>query len=70
MKEKGRIYSVSKEPGEEGLIADIELTGGMTSTYSEKIRFIHQMDGTADIIPIDTRLLNRFINPIINVLKN
>jgi hypothetical protein len=61
---KGRIYSLSQVPGEDGFIADIELTGGMTSTYREKIRFIHQMDGTADIITEDTRLIYKFINPL------
>jgi hypothetical protein len=61
---KGRIYSLSQVPGEGGFSADIELTGGMTSTYSEKIRFIHEMDGTADIIIGDSRLIYRFIKPL------
>ncbi len=61
---KGRIYSLSQVPGEGGFSADIELTGGMTSTYREKIRFIHQMDGTADIITGDSRLIYRFIKPL------
>lgn len=67
---KGRIYSLSQVPGEGGFSADIELTGGMTSTYREKIRFIHEMDGTADIITKDIRLINRFINPLRTILKN
>ena len=61
---KGRIYLVSQVPGEEGFIADIELTEGMTSTYREKIRFIHEMDGTAEIITGNSRLIYRFIKPI------
>ena len=67
---KGRIYSLSQVPGEGGFSADIELTGGMTSTYSEKIRFIHEMDGTADIVTKDIRLINRFINPLKTILNN
>ena len=67
---KGRIYSVSQVPGEGGFNADIELTEGMTSTYSEKIRFIHQMDGTADIITKDIRLINKFLRPVRSALKN
>jgi multidrug efflux pump subunit AcrA (membrane-fusion protein) len=67
---RGRIYSVSQVPGEGGFSADIELTEGMTSTYREKIRFIHEMDGTADIITKDTRLINRFLNPIRSTIKN
>ena len=61
---KGKISSVSQVPGEGGFRADIELTGGMTSTYREKIRFIHEMDGTADIITGDSRLIFRFIKPL------
>jgi multidrug efflux pump subunit AcrA (membrane-fusion protein) len=67
---KGKIYSLSQAPGEGGFSAGIELTGGMTSTYREKIRFIHEMDGTADIITKDVRLINRFINPLRTILKN
>jgi multidrug efflux pump subunit AcrA (membrane-fusion protein) len=67
---KGRIYSVSQVPGEGGFSADIELVGGMTSTYREKIRFIHDMDGTAEIITRNTRLINRFLNPVRSTIKN
>lgn len=67
---KGRIFSVSQVPGEGGFSADIELTEGMTSTYREKIRFIHEMDGTADIITKDIRLINKFVSPIRSTLKN
>jgi multidrug resistance efflux pump len=67
---KGRIYSVSQVPGEGGFSADIELVGGMTSTYREKIRFIHDMDGTAEIITRNTRLINRFLNPVRSTIMN
>lgn len=67
---KGRIYSVSQVPGEGGFNADIELTEGMTSTYREKIKFIHQMNGTADIITKDTRMINKLINPLKSIFKN
>jgi hypothetical protein len=67
---KGRIFSVSQVPGEGGFIAEIELTGGMTSTYKEKIKFIHDMDGNAEIITRDIRLISRFLNPMRNALRN
>jgi multidrug efflux pump subunit AcrA (membrane-fusion protein) len=67
---KGRIFSVSQVPGEGGFSADIELTGGMTSTYREKIKFIHDMDGTAEIITGNTRLISRFIDPVRSAIKN
>jgi multidrug resistance efflux pump len=67
---KGRIYSVSQVPGEGGFSAEIELTGGMTSTYREKIKFIHDMDGTAEIITSNRRLISRFVDPLRSTIKN
>lgn len=67
---RSRIFSVAQVPGEGGFSADIELTEGMTSSYREKIRFIHEMDGTADIITREIRLINKFVSPIRSLLKN
>lgn len=67
---KGRISSFSQVPGEEGFIADITLTEGMTSTYSEKIKFIHQMNGTAEIITEESRLIFKLIAPLKSIISN
>ncbi len=67
---KGRISSFSQVPGEEGFIADIVLTEGMTSTYSEKIKFIHQMNGTAEIITEESRLIFKLISPLKSIISN
>lgn len=61
---KGRIRSISMVPEEKGYVAEIELTEGMTSSYRENLKFIQQMDGTAEIITKDLRLIYRFINPL------
>lgn len=61
---KGRVRAISLVPEEKGYVADIELTGGMTSSYRENLKFIHQMDGTAEIVTKDLRLIYRFINPL------
>lgn len=61
---KGRIRSVSLVPQEKGYVAEIELTEGMTSSYRENLKFIQQMDGIAEIITKDLRLIYRFINPL------
>ncbi len=61
---KGRIRAISLVPEEKGYVAEIELTGGMTSSYRENLRFIQQMDGTAEIITKDLRMIYRFINPL------
>ncbi len=61
---KGHIRSVSLVPGEKGYVAEIELQDGMISSYKEKLKFIQQMDGTAEIMTKELRLIYRFINPI------
>jgi hypothetical protein len=57
-------------PCKGGYGAEIEIVGGMTSTYREKLRYIHNMDGTAEIITRNTRLINRFLNPVRSAIIN
>jgi multidrug efflux pump subunit AcrA (membrane-fusion protein) len=61
---RGKITAISLVPEEQGYVADIELTGGMTTTYREQLRFIQEMDGVADIITKDTRAIYRVIQPL------
>ncbi len=67
---KGRIRSVSLVPDAKGYIAEIELVGGMTSSYRENLKFIQQMDGTAEIITKEMRLITRLINPLRAFIDN
>jgi multidrug efflux pump subunit AcrA (membrane-fusion protein) len=59
---RGRITSISLVPEKEGYVAEIALEKGMSSTYNETLKFVHQMDGIAEIITHDSRLLKRLIN--------
>lgn len=61
---KGKIKSISLVPEDKGYVAEIELSDGMTSSYRENLRFIQQMDGTAEIITKEMRLITRLINPL------
>jgi hypothetical protein len=61
---KGKIKSISLVPEEKGYVAEIELSGGMTSSYREKLNFIQQMDGNAEIITKEMRMITRLINPL------
>jgi multidrug efflux pump subunit AcrA (membrane-fusion protein) len=61
---QGKVSSISLVPIKEGYVAEIELIGGMKSSYSEQLKFIQQMDGTAEIITRKMRLISRFINPL------
>jgi len=67
---KGRIRSISLVPDTKGYVAEIELLKGMTSSYKENLKFIQQMDGTAEIVTKDLRLIYRFINPLRALLDN
>jgi hypothetical protein len=61
---KGFVRSVSLVPDAKGYVAEIELSNGMTSSYRENLKFIRQMDGTAEIITKEMRLITRLINPL------
>jgi multidrug resistance efflux pump len=61
---KGRIKSISMVPDESGYSVDIEITSGMVSSYKEQLKFIQEMDGTAEIITRNVQAIYRFINPL------
>ena len=61
---KGKIETISKVPDEEGFIAQIILTNGMTSSYNKELRLIQRMDGEAEIITKKQRLIYKLINPL------
>ena len=67
---KGRLSSLSAIPEEEGYMAEVIFPDGLISSYANKFRFIQQMDGTAEIVTKDARLIERFVRPIESLLKN
>lgn len=67
---KGKIRSVSLVPDAKGYVAEIELLDGMTSSYRANLKFIQQMDGTAEIITKKMRLITRLINPLRAFIDN
>ena len=71
---KGIIESISKVPEntEEGLYYTVVVTlpNGLESTYHKTFPFIQDMDGTAEIIIEDMRLIEQFIRPIRSLFVN
>lgn len=59
---KGTIKSISLVPEEKGYVAEITLPNGMISNYSETLKFVHEMDGIAEIVTKDRRLISRLLN--------
>lgn len=66
----GKVNTISLVPEEKGYVAEIKLSDGMLSSYSEKLKFIQEMDGLADIITEETRLIYRLINPLRALIQN
>ncbi len=60
----GTVSSLSLVPEENNYIVEIKVNEGMQSTYREQLRLVQEMEGTAEIITRENRLLVRFINPL------
>jgi hypothetical protein len=60
---RGRVSSKSLVPSGDAYIIDIELPEGLTTLYGRKLDFNQNMQGTAEIITDNVRLLQKIINP-------
>lgn len=69
---KGELATISAVPDATagGYAADVRFPDGLVSTYKKEFDLIQQMDGTAEIVTRDMRLIERFFAPIRNVLQN
>lgn len=61
---KGNISNISQVPEQGGYIVEISLPNDLVTTYKKQIPLIQEMDGVAEIITKDQRLITRFIEPI------
>ena len=60
---RGVIKSKSLVPSAEVYIIDIDLPDGLTTLYGMHLEFAQNMQGTAEIITEDIRLLQKIVNP-------
>lgn len=60
----GKVSAVSLVPEKEGYFVEISLNEGMLSSYSEQLKLVQEMEGTAEIITDEMRMIYRFINPL------
>ncbi len=51
-------------------LAEVSLPQGLTTSYNKQLPMIQQMNGTAEVITKDMRLIARFFNPILSLFKN
>ncbi len=71
---KGEVTSISKVPekSNSGLYYTVvvSLPNGLNSTYHKGFPFVQNMDGSAEIITEDMRLIEQFIRPIRSLFVN
>jgi multidrug resistance efflux pump len=60
---RGVIKSKSLVPSGDAYIIEIDLPQGLTTLYGTKLDFTQNMQGTAEIITEDIRLLQKIVNP-------
>ncbi|HAN18625.1 MAG: hypothetical protein A2X13_13645 [Bacteroidetes bacterium GWC2_33_15] len=66
---KGVVKSISQVPDNDYYTAEIQLPGGLITFYNEKLDFKQEMQGTAEIVTEDFRLLERIVRPLRYVLN-
>jgi len=66
---KGTIQSISKVPEDQKYSLDVNFPNGLVTNYGIKLKFAQQIQGDAEIITEDMRLLQRIFNPIRALLK-
>ena len=60
---RGIVKSKSMVPSSDAYIIEIDLPNGLTTLYGTRLEFTQNMQGTAEIITEDLRLLQKIINP-------
>jgi len=67
---KGIIKSISLVPSDNNYSVEVIFPDGLTSTYNKELKFNQEMQGAAEIITDDLRLLERIIQPLKSMFKN
>lgn len=60
---RGIVKSKSMVPAGDAYIIEIDLPNSLTTLYGVKLDFTQNMQGTAEIVTKDTRLLQKIVNP-------
>lgn len=66
---EGRIRSISEVPDGDNYSLDVELANELVTNYGIKLKFAQEIEGVAEIITEDQRLLQRIFNPLKALLK-
>jgi len=66
---KGVVTSKSLVPAGDAYIIEIDFPSGLTTLYGKKLEFTQNMQGTAEIITEDLRLLQKIVNPFRHLIS-
>lgn len=66
---EGTIQSISKVPEDQKYSLDVDFPNGLVTNYGNELEFAQKIEGDAEIITEDLRLLQRIFNPIRALLK-
>lgn len=66
---EGTIRSISKVPEDKKYSLDVDFPNGLITNTGNELEFAQQIEGKAEIITEDFRLLQRIFNPIRTLLK-
>ncbi|NIM12722.1 MAG: HlyD family efflux transporter periplasmic adaptor subunit [Candidatus Aminicenantes bacterium] len=66
---EGVITSKSLIASDDFYSLEVELPNGLVTSYNKELEFSQEMQGTAEIVTEDIRLLERIFKPIKNILK-
>ena len=67
---KYTVGEIALIPKEDSYLLEIELPDSMVTTYGKSIPFRQEMQGTANIITEDRRILGRVFDRVYNLVKN
>jgi HlyD family secretion protein len=60
---RGVVKSISLVPSNDSYVIELSLPSGLTTLYGKNLDFTQNMQGTAEIITDDLRLLQKILNP-------
>lgn len=66
---EGTIQSISSVPENQKYSLDVYFPNGLVTSYGVELEFAQKIEGDAEIITEDLRLLQRILNPIRTLLK-
>ena len=67
---RGEVRSISEIPDQDGYVANIVFPDGLVSSFGMELTYIQEMNGTAEIITREMRLIHRFFQPLRSVISN